>query len=403
METIEFGTKRFWMAASALFSGGFVTFAILYSTQPLLPVFSQTFRISPASSSLTLSLTTGTLALALILSAIVSGHWGRKPIMGWSLLLSSCLSLLLGLSTNFNTLLELRVIQGLALAGLPSIAMAYVAEEFSPKSLGMIMGLYVSGTTIGGMFGRIVIGIVSDYFSWRVALSFVGAISILFSFWFWVALPASSHFQRKKLSIRTAGQSFWKQLKHPRLLCLFTMGFLLMGGFVTLFNYIGYQLTGAPYQLSQSTVSWIFIVYLCGTFSSAWMGQLADLKGKRVVLTCGMGTMLAGLMITLCPQLWLKIVGTAIFTFGFFGSHSITSGWVGKLSGEYKAHASSLYLLFYYAGSSIVGTFGGTVWHRLQWDGIVGLIALCIGISLLLELFLTEFTVKKHHIWRHVH
>src|SRR5665647_3875680 len=38
-------------------------------------------------------------------------------------------------------------------AGLPAVAMAYVAEEFHPSGMGGVMGLYISGTGLGGMTG----------------------------------------------------------------------------------------------------------------------------------------------------------------------------------------------------------------------------------------------------------
>ncbi len=59
MASIEKGTGAFWWASSALFVGGFVTFATLYCTQPLMPVFSEEFGVSPAVASLSLSVTTG--------------------------------------------------------------------------------------------------------------------------------------------------------------------------------------------------------------------------------------------------------------------------------------------------------------------------------------------------------
>ncbi|RYL94791.1 MFS transporter [Sporolactobacillus sp. THM7-4] len=394
MDYIETGTKDFWKTSGALFAGGFVTFAILYSTQPLLPEFSREFHILPAVSSLALSLTTGTLAIALLISAVISGRWGRKNIMGWSLLLSSVIAVFSSFSPDFLSLLLLRIVQGIVLAGMPSIAMAYVGEEFDTKSLGTAMGLYVSGTSIGGMFGRIIVGMISDYFSWKMALGTVGIVSILCSLWFWAELPKEEHFKSENSVFTDVYHSFTEHLGSLRLICLFGIGFLLMGGFVTLFNYIGYLLIKPPYNLNQTEVGWIFIVYLFGTFSSTEMGKLADMKGRGPALTGSLAIMLSGLIATLIPSLLLKIIGVAVFTFGFFGCHSIASGWVGKIALNNKAQAASLYLFFYYMGSSLIGTLGGTVWHLFEWKGIVFLIGLCIVFAFSLE---TTLLRGEHH------
>src|SRR5699024_9044487 len=106
-------------------------------------------------------------------------------------------------------------------------------------------------------------------------------------------------------------------------------------------------------------VGWIFVVYLTGTVSAAWMGKGADRRGRRNVLWFGLILMLVGAALTLSPLLWCKVIGLAMFTFGFFGSHSVASGWVGKKAKTAKAQASSLYLFFYYLGSSVSGTLGG--------------------------------------------
>ena len=68
---IHQGTPEFRRTNLALFSAGFATFALLYCVQPLMPVFAREFHVKAAQSSLTLSLTTGLLAPAMM----VAGSW----------------------------------------------------------------------------------------------------------------------------------------------------------------------------------------------------------------------------------------------------------------------------------------------------------------------------------------
>ncbi|MFS8514823.1 MAG: MFS transporter, partial [Planifilum fulgidum] len=168
--------------------------------------------------------------------------------------------------------------------------------------------------------------------------------------------------------------SMGRHLKNPSLLRLFFVSFVLMGSFVTLFNYIGFHLLAPPYSLSHSLIGWLFLVYLTGSFSSAWMGREADRRGRKKVLWTGLAVMLAGAALTLLPPLWCKVTGLALFTFGFFGSHSVASGWVGSTAQTAKAQAASLYLFFYYTGSSVFGTLGGWFWSCFGWFGVTGLI-----------------------------
>ena len=59
-------------------------------------------------------------------------------------------------------------------------------------------------------------------------------------------LPASRHFRPITLRPRNLLINFRLHWRDPGLPWLFAEGFLLMGAFVTLFNYIGYRLLDAP-------------------------------------------------------------------------------------------------------------------------------------------------------------
>ncbi|WP_434510743.1 MFS transporter [Desulfitobacterium sp. AusDCA] len=387
---IQHGTSAFRKTNIAFFAGGFTTFAILYCTQPLLPELSREFNISPAMSSLSLSAATISMAISMLFVGSISEVRGRKPIMIFSLLGASILSLLTSMVSDFHVLLLFRMFQGIILAGLPSVAMAYLSEEIEPASLGVAMGLYISGNSVGGMSGRIIIGTLSDNFNWHIALAVIGMLSVLASFLFLYMLPASKNFRPRKMEIGKLTKSMLVHLRDPGLLCLYAIAFLLMGSFVTLYNYIGYQLIAPPYSLSQTLVGWIFIVYIVGTFSSTWMGQLSDKYGRRKVLWIVLLIMLIGVCITLSTNLILKIIGIVFFTFCFFGSHSIASSWVGLRATHDKAQASSLYLFFYYVGSSVGGTSGGIFWLHFGWSGVVSMISCFLLLAFFLSIGLSR-------------
>lgn len=178
-----------WHAVMALFLGGFAIYALFYCTQPLLPIFSACFNVSPTLASLSLSVTTAGLIVGMQVAPRLSGRWGRKSVMTGSLVGATVLEGAAALSPSYEFLLAMRALQGVVLAGFPANAMAYVGEEFRPQYAGTIMGLYISGITLGGMLGRLTAGWFTEWYSWRVALfvlTVVGAISAL---WFSSALP----------------------------------------------------------------------------------------------------------------------------------------------------------------------------------------------------------------------
>lgn len=381
MEFIELGSREYRDALVCMLLGSLVTFATLYSPQPLISVFSEAYHVSPATASFTISFATGALAVTMLFVPMLTNAWGRKKIMSISLFLTSVLAVLSAFCHNFSLLLTLRLLEGISLAGFPATAMAYVSEEFSPRSVGGIVGVYVAGTGAGGFFGRVVIGTLTDICSWQVALLGLGTFSLLCSIWFWIKLPESRNFQRVTLSFGHWAESLKAGLCHRNLLALYGIGFLAMGGYITVLNYIGYPLRQAPYHLSQTILGFLFVVNLIGLWSSVIFGKLADRYPRFHVIGWAIAIFGAGAVLTLHGLLWLKIVGLTTLVFGFFACHAVASGWIGVVAPrEIKAQASSLYLLFYYTGSSLIGWSGGFFWTGLGWPGIVGLVTgLLIG------------------------
>jgi YNFM family putative membrane transporter len=197
-------------------------------------------------------------------------------------------------------------------------------------------------------------------------------------------LPQSVHFVRKPLHWGRSLQRFKALFDDAGLPWLFAEGFVLLGGFVTVYNYIAYRLIAPPYGLSQSAVGLIFSVYVVGIFSSSWIGHLAGRLGRRKVLWTMFVILLAGLGMTLFEPLLLIIAGIVVITFGFFGGHSIVSSWVGRRGGGAKAQAASVYLFAYYLGSSSAGAAGGLFYSRHGWNGVALFVALLFGSGLLM-------------------
>ncbi|EFV14813.2 MFS transporter [Segniliparus rugosus] len=375
----------------ALFAAGLTTFMSMYSAQALLPAFSEHFKVAPATSALAVSLTTGFLALALIPAGVLSDRYGRTRVMAASALAASVIGLLLPLSPTVGALLFGRALQGFALAGVPAVAMAYLAEEIHGDSLGRAMGRYVAGTSLGGLIGRLVPSFALDVVPWQYAMEIASVVSLVFTLVFIRALPRSRFFRPEPVGLWTVAKGLLGHVRNPALVCLFALGFILMGGFVTVYNYLGYRLAAAPFRLPQSLVGLVFLLYLAGTFSSAQAGRLADRIGRPKVLGLAAAMMAAGLAITLPDSVWAVLVGMLFFTAGFFAAHSAASGWVSAIAVTNRAGASSLYLCCYYLGSSFLGALGGLAYSRGGWAAI----AAYVGAPLLVAFALIGFLARR--------
>jgi YNFM family putative membrane transporter len=387
---IERGTPQFIRVTLALFSAGLATFALLYCVQPILPVLSQDFGISPAESSLSLSVSTGLLALGLMFTGPLSDAIGRKPVMVVALLLAAICTLICAFMTSWQGILLMRALIGLSLSGVAAVGMTYLSEEIHPSFVAFSMGLYISGNSIGGMSGRLVTGVLTDFFSWRVSLAVIGLFALAAACMFWRILPASTHFRASSLRPRTLLINFRLHWHDKGLPLLFAEGFLLMGSFVTMFNYIGYRLLSDPYHLSQAIVGLLSVVYLTGSYSSPKAGAMTSRFGRGPVLLASTLIMLIGILITALAPVAVIFLGMMLFTAGFFAAHSVASSWIGRRARRAKGQASSLYLFCYYVGSSVAGTLGGVFWHSFGWNGVVAFISVMLLLALLVVHFLKK-------------
>jgi YNFM family putative membrane transporter len=394
---IEKGTPRFTRTVLALFAGGFATFALLYCVQPMMPILSQEYSINAAQSSLILSVATGMMAIGLLITGPISDRVGRKPVMVTALFSAALCTMASAFMPSWEGVLLMRALIGLSLSGLAAVGMTYLAEEIHPEHIGLAMGLYIGGNAIGGMSGRLITGVLIDYVSWHIAMLVVGLLALGAAGLFFRFLPPSRNFCARALNPRSLLEGFTVHFRDAGLPLLFAEAFLLMGAFVTLFNYIGYRLLAEPYFMSQALVGMLSVVYLSGIYSSAKVGALADRHGRRKVFWMALVLMFAGLLLTLLTPLALIIIGMLMFCFGFFGAHSVASSWIGRRATTAKGQASSLYLFCYYVGSSVAGTLGGVAWHYAGWNGI----GLFIGTLLTIALAVAAKLAKLQPLGTH--
>ncbi|MDR0634937.1 MAG: MFS transporter [Azoarcus sp.] len=383
-----------WRRATlAMFLGGFATFAMLYSTQPLLPLFAETFAIGAARASLSVSAGTAALAVALIPASVLADRYGRDRVMKMSLALAAAVASASALVDDFNHLLILRVLLGAALAGLPAAAMAYLGAEVDPPAQGKTMGIYIAGNALGGMSGRLLAALLADLGEmggWRLALFVPGLLGVIAALVFWRYLPPSRHFHPRAAAPRRILADARAIFTDAGLPWLFATGALAMGCFIGVYNYLGFHLMQAPFNFSQRAIGAVFLLYLVGSWSSAFAGQLADRHGRRRVQWGMVLAMLAGLALTLVGQPAVLIAGVAIFTFGFFAAHTLSSSWVAHRGKEQRGLATAIYLSAYYLGASLIGSLSGFAWTHGGWLGIVAALALC-----LLVLFAIVLRLKK--------
>lgn len=275
--------------------------AQMYSPQGLLPQIGREFDIDPGSSSWVIGATTIGVAIGTLPWARVSDRLGRVATMRWAAGIAMVLGLTVPFAPTFEAMIVLRGIEGLALGGLPALAVTALAETVHPRTLGAAVGSYVAGTTLGGLTGRLVAGAVADSFGWRLGLAAVAILAAAAAVAFVVAVPKTAIPQPQ--GTRILG-GLIANVRNTGVLVLVLQAFLLMGGFVAVYNTLAFRLEQAPYNLNLMQVSWLFLAYLAGAISSNWVWRFARTRPPTGVLLVCLAVMLGGVGLTMLSPLW---------------------------------------------------------------------------------------------------
>lgn len=385
----------------ALFGAGTAAFAQLYAPQSVLPDAARELATSASATALLVSAATLGLAVGVLPWAWVADRVGRVRAMTFAMLGATAVGLAVPFAPTFGLMVAGRAVEGLLVAGVPAVAMAYLTETLidagAASAVPRAAGTYVAGTSMGGLLGRLVAGGVAELFGWRAGVGAVAVACLVATGVFvWLA-PRDRRVTRGDGgpgAPSTDGQAppgdqapdggragRLRVLLSPRLLALDAQGLLLMGGFVAVYNYLGFRLADEPFGLSSGVVSLVFLAYLAGTWSSARTGRLVMRHGRRRVLIASTGVMAVGVAATLSGRLPIVLAGLVVLTAGFFGAHAVASGWTPVAAPQARTQAAAVYNLAYYAGSSVFGWLGGVGFALAGWPGTVGMVLVLVAVA----------------------
>lgn len=381
---LQAGTQPYRRLLMALFFIGVATFAQLYSPQGLLPLIAEDQRVTPDQAALMISAATLGVALGVIPWSYIGDAVGRKQAMLVAISLACVFAVLTVVMPSFSLALGMRFVEGFMLGGIPALAIAYLSEEVNPRIAAVAAGTYISGTSVGGLSGRIIAAPIGEQVGWQVGMLVVTGVAVVCVLVFLLTAPRAVNFTPRTTRFSVAIAALVGNLRSPALWVIYLQGFLTMGGFVAVYNYLGFHLSAPPFLLPLWLTSFIFLAYLAGTLSSPRAGVLASRFGRKAVLIVGNLVMIAGTALTLVPNVWVIIVGTVVLTGGFFASHAVASGWAGVRAVAGRSQSSSLYNLGYYGGSSVFGFLGGTFLHLAGWPGTVGMVLALTALATLL-------------------
>lgn len=382
-------SKRFRYIKLCIFLSGLSVFAQLYLFQPLLPMVAEHFHTTVGDSSLLVSSATIGMALGLFFFAFKADSYSRKKLMIFSLLSSAVLTIISSWIQSLPLLITIGVIKGFVISGVSSVALAYLTEEVELSVVALAISMYLSGNTIGGMSGRILATIIAGELGWRNAVLIIGIESLLLGLLFWNFFPDSKFFNPQKTDYSLKIKQMRRFLTDSYMLRLYFIAALLMGSFVSVYNYLTFRLESAPFSLNHFWIAFIFLMYTFGVFGTMITSRLSKKTDRKNILKGSILFMIAGILLLLSENIYIVIFGLGLFTLSFFAAHTMASQMTALRAKEGKSSATSIYWLFYYFGSSILGSGTGYILHATSWKFFISFLifSIIIAFSLTIDKF----------------
>jgi predicted MFS family arabinose efflux permease len=360
---------------------GLTSFFNLYAPQAVLPRLAAEFGASAALIGMLMTATALAVALTAPFAGSISDVLGRKRVITVALVALLIPNVMMGLSSSLGELIFWRFVQGLALPPIFVVVLAYVGDEWPPAQATAVTGYYVSGCTFGGFAGRLLTGLFTDDFGWRVAFLTDAAITAVLAAGIILFLAPEKNF-KPGASFRASLLQMLFHLRNVRLLATFAVGFGVLFNFLAIFTYVNFLLAAPPYDLSPALLGMIFIVYLVGTLIVPLTGRLNARFGRRLLVLCIIAIWIVGMLLTLIPSFWAIILGLTIIPACGFMCHAASASYVSTTAKEGTSAAVGLYVASFYVGGAAGAFLPGLIWEEAGWPGTVAMsIAMLVVIA----------------------
>ena len=369
-----------------------LTLCTLYAVQPIQPLFEQEFALTRFEAVVFTTVIMLPLGFAPIFYGYILETFSSKRFLRNAVLFLGLLEIVFALSDSYIFLLSIRALQGLLIPAVLTSLMSYISFITPKDKVQQAIGYYIGATIFGGFIGRLLSGILSDMFGWRLFFVLLG-IALIAMFWCleYLSEAVKVDFMKPKLV------QIMDIVKNKTFFNIYAMMFCIFFVFQALLNFIPFQLKTFGGEMGFGKVGLMYAGYIIGFIISVRILFLIRFFGNETrTILVGIVMYVLGLQIFHVSDYAVMFGGMFVFCAGFFIIHSVASGLISKLAHEKRAISNGLYLSFYYAGGTF-GTFApGVFFAYFGWNTFVALLSFIVLFSLFFALKINTHAPRSH-------
>ena len=287
---------------------------------PSFPDIEAEFNISRALLSQSLSAYLVAFAISTLILGPLADRLGRRHVIFGSLLFYIAASIGCALSTDYNTFLIFRLLQGAAAGGGLVAGRAMIRDVYSPqdahRAMSRVMMLFAVAPAIAPIIG----GWLHDLFGWHSVFYFLAiyASAVFFLVYFYLAETLAPD-QRQSFHPIKVARVYGRTLVHPRFLLLV---FVVASSFGGMFLYIA----GAPtvmfdfLKLGSGDFGLMFVPIVIGLIlGSGLSGRLAHRWPIERTVKLALALLVVAALLNVAQSFWITtMISTTVIPLALY-------------------------------------------------------------------------------------
>ena len=372
----------------------------VFMTQSIFLEISESFNIDITQARFSFSIVSLFYSASFVFLGPAADKFDLPKIAVTGLLLLTMTVFCASYATDFSLFIIAMGLMGIGAALIPASMFPHIALISPENKMGVYIGSIVASGTLGVIFGRVSMGLLTSAMGWQFSFRIVSVVLFVLTVISYFSLVEKhneklrNHQKLSKLYANSIRLMF-----KPKILSLLLVGFSLYVGFLGMLTFLTYRLVAPPFNFSSGEIGWISfagITALIAPFSGNISQKIGTLK---IIFSSLLICLLSFQLMGWFQSITLITLGLLLLFFAVYSCQPLVFILIGQNAPrESIGSASSLYILFCIGGGSLSSIFLGTVWRSYGWHGITTLCSISLLIALLIMsiIALKESTGKEN-------
>ena len=300
-------------------------------------------------------------------------------------------------AASFSLFIIAMALMGIGAALIPASMFPHIAKTSPKDKIGIYMGTIVASGTLGVIFGRVSMGLLTSIIGWQFSFRIVSFVLLFLSALTFLSL-VEKHGEKSKnhQKLTRLYANSIRLLFNPKILSLLLAGFSLFVGFLGMVTFLTYRLIAPPFNFSSGEVGWISFAGITALIAP-FAGNLSQKIGtNKIIFSSLLVCLLSFQLMGWFQSITLTVLGLLLLFLGVYVFQPLLFLLIGQnVPKESIGSASSLYILFCIGGGSLSSIFLGPIWRLYGWHGITTLCSISLLISLLI---MSVYALKERDI-----